>query len=257
VIKERLRRTIGIAGAVACAVALSVSALSAQGRGGRGGVPTTPVDPKDFSGYWELPPDGHDGRNISPANLAPGVTKQKLAEIAAHDAKGYRWCYNLGVPNLMLLTRPFDIRITAGYMAIMPEYSAAQNRWIYLNRDKHIPADEYEPGVNGDSIGHWEADTLVAETTMFHPDNGILGIPGGGFRTPDSKLVERFRLLNNGQVLQVISTWTDSKVFRRPHTYELRYNRLPRDYEARPNAVCDPYNEERAQLFAGPQKVTR
>ena len=81
--------------------------------------------------------------------------------------------------------------------------------------------------MNGDSIGRWEGDTLVVETTMFHPDNGILGIPGGCFRTPDSKLVERFRLLRNGQVLQVISTWTDPKVLSRPHTYELRLFAFP------------------------------
>jgi hypothetical protein len=256
VARNKQRRTIGLA-AIACAVLLSFCGLLAQGRGGRGGATPAPaVDPKDFSGYWELPPDGHDGRNFPNANLAAGVTKRRLDEIAAHDAKGYRWCYNLGVPNLMLLTRPLDIRLNAGYMVIMPEYSAAQNRWFYLNRNKHIPVDEYEPGVNGDSIGHWEGNTLVADTTMFHPDNGILGIPGGGFRTPDSRLVERFRLLRNGQVLQVISTWTDPKVFRTPHTYELRYIRLPRDYEARPNAVCDPYDEERAQLFSGPPKVT-
>ena len=254
---QQFRDTLSIATAVICAIVLSVDAVSAQGRGGRAGAAAPPTfDPKDFSGYWELPPDGHDGRNIPSASLAPTVTKQKLAAVVAHDAKGYRWCYNVGVPNLMLLTRPFDIRISNGLMVIIPEYTAAQNRWVYLNRDKHIPAEEYEAGVNGDSIGHWEGTTLVVETTLFHPENGILGIPGGGFRTPESKLVERFRLLNNGQVLQVVSTWTDPKVFRTPHTYELRYSRLPRTYEPRPNAVCDPYNDERAQLFAGPPKST-
>jgi hypothetical protein len=252
-----LRRSNRLLVAASVALAsLASAALVAQGRGGTA-APAAAFDPKDLSGYWELPPDGRDGRNIPVASLASTVTRQKLAEIAAHDAKGYRWCANVGVPNLMLLTRPLDIRITAGYMTIMPEYSAAQNRWIYLNRDKHIPADEYEAGVNGDSIGRWDGNTLVVETTLFHPDNGILGIPGGGFRTPESKLVERFRLLKNGQVLQVLSTWTDAKVLRTPHTYELRYARLPRDYEARPNAVCDPYDEERAQLFAGPPKLTR
>jgi hypothetical protein len=242
--------------AVVALLSVASAALIAQGRGGNA-ASAVAFDPRDLSGYWELPPDGHDGRSIPAANLAATVTKQKLAEAAAHDAKGYRWCANIGVPNLMLLTRPLDIRISGSYMTIMPEYNAAQNRWIYLNRDKHIPADEYEAGVNGDSIGRWDGNTLVVETTMFHPDNGILGIPGGGFRTPESKLVERFRLLKNGQVLQVVSTWTDAKVFRTPHTYELRYARLPRDYEARPNAICDPYDEERAQLFAGPPKVTR
>ena len=235
-------------------LSLASAAAMAQGRGGNA-TPPPAFDPKDLSGYWELPPDGHDGRNIPSASLAATVTRQKLAEIAAHDTKGYRWCANVGVPNVMLLTRPLDIRITSDYMVIMPEYSAAQNRWIYLNRDKHIPADEYEAGVNGDSIGHWEGNTLVVETTMFHPDNGILGIPGGGFRTPASKLAERFRLLNNGQVLQVVSTWSDAKVFRAPHTYELRYTRSPRDYEARPNAVCDPYDEGRALLFSATPKL--
>jgi hypothetical protein len=155
----------------------------------------------------------------------------------------------------MLLTRPFDIRINQRFLTIMPEYSAAQNRWIYLDQREHIPMDEYEAGVNGDSIGHWEGDTLMVETTMFHAENGILGIAGGGFHTPGSTLVERFRLLRNGQVLQVVSTWTDPKVFRVPHTHELRYSRLPREYEARPNAVCDPYDEDRAQLFAGPPQL--
>jgi len=255
-VKNKTLRRIRVA-AAACIVATALAPLLAQGRGGRGAAAPAPaVDPKDLSGYWELPPDGHDGRNIPRASLAAGVTQQKLAQMAAHDAKGYRWCANLGLPNLMLLTRPLDIRVSTGLMTIMPEYSAAQNRWIYLNRDKHIPADEYETGVNGDSIGHWEGNTLVVDTMMFHPDNGILGIPGGGFRTPDSRLVERFRLLKNGQVLQVISTWTDAKVFRAPHTYELRYSRLPRDYEARPNAVCDPYDDVRTQLFSGPPKAT-
>ena len=250
------RSSRSLIAAVAALLSVASAALIAQGRGGNA-APAVAFDPKDLSGYWELPPDGHDGRNIPAANLASTVTKQKLADAAAHDAKGYRWCANIGVPNLMLLTRPLDIRISGSYMTIIPEYNAAQNRWIYLNRDKHIPVDEYEAGVNGDSIGRWDGNTLVVETTMFHPDNGILGIPGGGFRTPESKLVERFRLLKNGQVQQVVSTWTDAKVFRTPHTYELRYARLPRDYEARPNAVCDPYDEERAQLFAGPPKVTR
>lgn len=249
-----MRRSSALLVAVVALLACTSAALVAQGRGGNAAAPAS-FDAKDFSGYWELPPDAHDGRNIPAATLAPTVTKQKLTEIAAHDAKGYRWCANVGLPNLMLLTRPLDIRITSDYMVIMPEYTAAQNRWVYLNRDKHIPADEYEAGVNGDSIGRWEGNTLIVDTALFHPDNGILGIPGGGFRTPASKLVERFRLLKNGQVLQVVSTWTDAKVFRTPQTYELRYTRLPRDYEARPNAVCDPYDEERAQLFSGPPRL--
>jgi hypothetical protein len=38
-------------------------------------------------------------------------------------------------------------------------------------------------------------------------------------------------------------------MFRTPHTYEFRYNRLPGDYEPRPWPPCDPYNEVRAQFL--------
>ena len=67
----------------------------------------------------------------------------------------------------------------------------------------------------------------------------------------ESKLVERFRLLKNGQVLSVLSTWTDAKVFRAPHSYEYRYNRMTRDYEGRLGSGCDPYDDERTAFLTG------
>ena len=51
------------AGALACSLAVAAQALAAQGRGGRGGgPPAAAVDPRDFSAFWELPPDGRDRR---------------------------------------------------------------------------------------------------------------------------------------------------------------------------------------------------
>jgi hypothetical protein len=51
--------------------------------------------------------------------------------------------------------------------------------------------------------------------------------------------VERFRLLDGGKKLQVVSTWTDPKVFRRPYVYTLTYDRLPSDYTP-VEYYCDP-----------------
>jgi hypothetical protein len=258
-----------VAGAAAVALALSAPGVGAQGgqgagQGGRGGgrgrgaavEPVIPVHPRDLSGYWMLPPDPRDGRRIPDAQLIPAVAKQKLAEVALHDRGAVRYCNQIGLPAMMGLGSPYNIKISPTLMVIVTEYAAAQNRWIYLNRDKHISPDDYDRGVYGDSIGHWEGDTLVVETTMQDPAKGILAIPGGGFRTADSTLVERFRLLKAGQVLSVVSTWTDPKVFRTPHTYEYRYNRMTRDYEGRLGSACDPYDEERAAFLTGPAKVT-
>jgi hypothetical protein len=222
------------------------------GRGGRGGVePVIVPHPHDLSGYWMLPPDGRDGRRIPIAQLVPAVTRQKLDAVAKHDLEATRYCHQIGLPTMMTLGSPYNIKISPTLMVIVSEYAAAQNRWIYLNRARHIETDAFDPALYGDSIGHWEGDTLVVESTMFDADRGILGIPGGGFRTADSKLVERFSLMKMGQVLSVVSTWTDPKVFRAPHTYELRYNRLSRDYEGRQGSGCDPYDDERTTFLLG------
>jgi hypothetical protein len=102
----------------------------------------------------------------------------------------------------------------------------------------------------GDSIGHWEGDTLVVDTVGFS-DKGITTIPGGGVRTPDSHLVERYSLEDNGAHLLVTFTWTDPKTYTKPHTYAFRYYRAapgyrPRDYD------CDASDKERADFLENP-----
>src|SRR4030095_12625183 len=84
-----------------------------------------------------------------------------------------------------------------------------------------------------ESIARWEGDTLVVDTTGFEPTHGVTAIPGGGFRTATSHLIERYRLLKDGAQLSVTFTWTDPAVFAPPHTYEFRYQRVERGYEAR------------------------
>jgi hypothetical protein len=128
---------------------------------------------------------------------------------------------------------------------------------LYTNRSTHISPDIYDPSTLGDSIAHWEGDTLVADTIGFHPTHGVTAIPGGGYRTDKSHLVERFRLLENGTVLSVTSTWTDPTVFAVPQTYEYRYYRLPATYEPRPGLPCDPYNQTRADFLGDPLVTSR
>ena len=99
--------------------------------------------------------------------------------------------------------------------------------------------DIFDPSTSGDSIAHWEGDTLVADTIGFHSTRGVTSIPGGGYRTEKSHLVERYKLIQNGNVLSVTFTWTDPTVFAAPQTYEFRYYRLPAGYEARAALPCE------------------
>ena len=223
-------------------------ALVAQGTSGS---PATAAP--DISGFWEL---SFDSRKVPQASLLPTVTRARIDARAKADAHAIRWCNLLGMPFLMDSGRPLDIRVGATAVILVPENASAP-RYLYLNRSTHIDNDIYDPSTNGDSIARWEADTLVVDTVGFHGERGVATIPGGGFRTDTSRLVERYRLLRDGAVLSVTFTWTDPKVFRAPHTYEFRYNRLPASYEARVWAPCDPYDAERALFLEGPKPTAK
>jgi hypothetical protein len=209
---------------------------------------------RDISGFWEL---NFDSRQVPRATLLPTVTRARIDARAKSDAYAIRWCNLLGVPAIMDSGRPLDIRQGATTIIIVPENSSAP-RYLYLNRSAHISDDIFDPSTNGDSIARWEGHALLVDTTGFHREHGITAIPGGGFRTEKSRLVERYRLLNDGAVLSVTFTWTDPTVFRTPHSYEHRYHRLPSTYEPRQWLPCDPFDEDRAKFLetTPPEKKT-
>jgi hypothetical protein len=65
-------------------------------------------------------------------------------------------------------------------------------RVIRLN-DVHRPANMRQ--WMGDSVGHWEGDTLVVETTNFRPDQTFRGA------TAAQKVTERFTRISEKQIL--------------------------------------------------------
>ena len=144
------------------------------------------------------------------------------------------------MPTTMDVGRPLNIRQGAREVVIVAESPVTPVRHLYLNRKTHIDQEIFDPNTSGDSIAHWEGDTLVVDTMGFEPTHGITTIPGGGFRTASSHLVERYRLLKNGTVLSVRFTWTDPSVFQTPHSYEFRYQRAEKEYEARPVPALRP-----------------
>ncbi|MEW6320464.1 MAG: hypothetical protein AB1635_05190 [Acidobacteriota bacterium] len=68
-------------------------------------------------------------------------------------------------------------------------------RIVHLDGRPHLP-----PGIQqwgGDSIGWWDGDTLVVDTTNFTPGGGFYGDAGGNFPWDEHlHIVERFSLLD-------------------------------------------------------------
>ena len=183
-------------------------------------VPRDAAGHPDISGYWEL---RYDSRSIPPASLTAYAISQAAAQ-QEHDLLAIRFCAFVGMPEVMEDGATLNIRQGPKVIGILAK-SPSSVRYIYLDGRSHPSKDELDPVTNGNSIGHWQDDSLIVDTIGFS-DRGITAIPGGGFRTPDSHLVERFRLLNGGTMLSVISTWDDPKVFARPQTYEFRYYKV-------------------------------
>jgi hypothetical protein len=96
-------------------------------------------------------------------------------------------------------------------------------RIVYMDGRPHAPANLRS--ALGDSVGRWEGDTLVVDTTNFIDDRGYYGDAGGNFAWDRGlHLVERFRLLDPGTLLYQFEI-DDPSVFTRPWKGELTMTR--------------------------------
>lgn len=94
-------------------------------------------------------------------------------------------------------------------------------RHIYLDGRSH--PNVWTPTPAGHSVGRYEGNILMVETTGFMP--GM--VPGGGVRTAETRLLERFEMSPDGNRLTVTYTWEDPKVYQKPHVYRYYFDRAP------------------------------
>ena len=77
-------------------------------------------------------------------------------------AKSGSNCLPPGMPGIMTIPQyPYEFLFTPGRVTINQE-AWMQTRHIWTDGRPH--SDDPEPGFHGESIGHWEGDTLVADT---------------------------------------------------------------------------------------------
>ena len=107
-------------------------------------------------------------------------------------------CWPVGVPGFLLrpMTEPMYFIQTAKEV-VMILSSKQEIRHIYLT-DRH--SANVKPSWYGESVGHYEGDTLVVDTIGVDERTWL-----DGFGTPHSRqlhVIERFRLTDNGSVLE-------------------------------------------------------
>jgi hypothetical protein len=147
-----------------------------------------------------------------------------LLEQRARAASGNPLCNTgapTGFPIAGLLSEP--IKIIQAPRLTMVVYEVGNNyRQIYTDGRK-LPAEVNLPAYYGYSVGRWERDTFVVETTGFNGKTPLdtMGHP----RSEQMRIVERFSRRDFGH-LDVEMTFDDPKFYTRPFTVHVPHTLL-------------------------------
>ena len=220
-------------------------------------VPRTADGKPDLSGLWMLNAGPGHLANIV-ADLKPGdvqpwadeLYKQRLGNLGKDDPWTVQ-CLPAG-PREILKGGDGPARILQTRAMIVILYDDLTYRQIFLD-GRALPKDP-NPSWMGYSIGRWEGDTLVVESTGFNERSWL--DMGGHPHTESLRTTERFRRTSFGRIeLQV--TFDDPKAYKKPWTISFGV-RLAPDTEML-EFVCAENEKDRVHLVgrtAEEKKVT-
>jgi hypothetical protein len=132
-------------------------------------------------------------------------------------------CLPMGFMQFHNHPEPRKMIQTAGLLLIVYEANEGL-RQIFLDGRKLPNKDDVEPWFYGYSVGHWDGDTLVVETTGFN-DGQWLDVRGSPM-TDAAKVTERFRRPNYG-TLEITITVDDPKAYTKPWTVRINQRIMP------------------------------
>jgi hypothetical protein len=134
-------------------------------------------------------------------------------------------CLPIGFTQLHNHPQPRKIIQTPSLIVILYEANDGI-RQIFLD-GRSLPTNDPHPWWYGYSVGRWEGDTLVVESSGFR-DGGWLDVNGAPL-TDAATITERFRRVNYG-TLEIEVTVDDPKAYTRPWTaMPIRQRLLPDD----------------------------
>ena len=229
-------------------MASSLAAAQGGGRGGRGQAPTAKAGPirrmpdgkPDLTGIYSANAGGanyglekHDRDFLTPATRGvvvdppdgklpyqPWARTERIERELPH--RGYEdptaHCFVAGVPRSMYTPSPYQILQTPGYVVLL--FERMSWRQIPLDGRAHIP-DNVRLWM-GDSVGHWEGDTLVVDTTNLNGKAWMNEV--GDVLSYAAHVVERFIPVDADNITYR-ATVTDPIAFTRPWTIEIPLRR--------------------------------
>jgi len=140
-------------------------------------------------------------------------------------------CLLVGVPRITNEPLPIKIIQTPGEIVFLYETFHAF-RVIPTDGRKH--PDDIDPSFMGDSVAHWEGDTLVVDVTGFN-DKTWLGVGGATLHTDALHVIERYTRVDYDTISYEV-TIDDPKAFTKtwsvpPSFLSLRPGERLHEYE--------------------------
>ena len=194
----------------------------------------------DFNGVWSWPvtinPTGPRGTGIfnkdKMAPVKPGA-ESLLYQPRTGDARidePRSACLPSGFPSGMLYTLPVHIVQTPKYIVIIHELQR-MTRIIPLDGRPHRA--NLEPSYYGDSIGHWEGDVLIIDTTNFKrwilDDYHYTDPTKSRWHSDALHTIERLER-TDAKTISYRITIDDPKIFTQPFSQDFRMTAHP-DWE--------------------------
>jgi len=159
-----------------------------------------------------------DGLPFQP--WAADLVKQRMADNSKDNPDAH--CLPMGFMQFHTHSQPRKIIQTPGLILIVYEANSGL-RQIFTDGRK-LPGKDVQPWWYGYSVGRWDGDTLVVESTGFI-DNIWLDVRGSPM-TSAARVTERFRRPNFGN-LEIEVTVDDPKAYTKPWTVKLNQRLYP------------------------------
>lgn len=197
------------------------------------GTAALAADRPDFTGVWGTyrEPGAAAPQRGAPAPslpLKPDAQKkvdEYRALVAPNQDTPGGFCLGTGMPGSMLGSGGYPMEIVQHEDVLIVVFEAhAEIRRIYFNG---VAKDEdLFPDRNGYSVGRWDGDNLIVETTHLKEAVDQQRYP----HSEQAKIVEEYRLATNadgGKILTASMTLTDPAFYTEPIKAEKKWQFLP------------------------------
>ncbi len=185
----------------------------------------------DLSGVWSVGDttyfhDLANGLKPGDVQLTPWATAvQKQRRDRNHVDDPYGYCLPLGVPRIDTRS-PFKILQTTKLTVFLHEsFVGMMFRQVFTDGRPLPKAGEVDPTWLGYSVGRWEGDTFVVESTGFR-DGGWLSANMAYPNSDALHVIERFKRTSLGH-MDLIVTIDDPKAFVHPWTNTIPLTLVP------------------------------